>query len=276
MFLNSIKEFLSYKKYQYINDKRYKLEKNYIKNNEEKTETKMILDNLKKNGYIIIPNFFEKKQCEKIVYEINNFIKNNSKLIWKDAIGSDHRINGAEYISKEINGSLDRLINFTENIGKIYLKQDISLFMVMANRTIQKKNNHGSGNGWHKDSYSRQFKSILYLNDVTKNNGPFQIIKNSTKNLFMFNLFLKLKNKFPNTRFSDEEILKILNNKRDEIIDLIGKAGTLILVDTSNLHRGKPLEFGERYALTNYFYPKIIFDDHKDHFKPKLDNYINS
>ena len=65
--------------------------------------------------------------------------------------------------------------------------------MVMANRTVFKNNNIGSGAGWHKDSYSNQYKSILYLNDVNSENGPFQIIKDSNKNIFMLNLFFKIK-----------------------------------------------------------------------------------
>ena len=35
-----------------------------------------------------------------------------------------------------------------------------------------KKNNLGSGGGWHKDAYYPQFKSILYLNDVDNKKFP--------------------------------------------------------------------------------------------------------
>ena len=40
----------------------------------------------------------------------------------------------------------------------------------------------------------------------------------------------------------------------------MAKAGTLILVDTSSIHRGMPIIAGVRYALTNYFYPKRLID----------------
>jgi ectoine hydroxylase-related dioxygenase (phytanoyl-CoA dioxygenase family) len=142
--------------------------------------------------------------------------------------------------------------------------------MMMANRTTFKKSNLGSGQGWHKDSYSKQFKSIIYLSDVNKENGPFQILKKSNSNFFMMKFFFKLKNKYPSTRFSHSEIKNILNNDMSEIEELNAKAGTLILVDTNYIHRGKPLNSGKRYALTNYFFPETEHKNHDGHFTPLI------
>ena len=58
--------------------------------------------------------------------------------------------------------------------------------MNMANRVTFSSNNNGSGNGWHKDAYRKQFKSLLYLNNVDNNNGPFQLLKKSNKILFLW------------------------------------------------------------------------------------------
>ena len=60
-----------------------------------------------------------------------------------------------------------------------------------------------------------------------------------------------------------------MKNKKNKITEITAKAGTLILVDTSYLHRGKPLENNSRYALTNYFFSNK-FKDHKTIFNPKL------
>ena len=65
-----------------------------------------------------------------------------------------------------------------------------------------------------------------------------------------------------------------LKNFGDKIINK-DLAGTLILLDTSYIHRGKPLKKNVRYALTNYFYPKKIFSDHENHFQPMLKKIIN-
>ena len=258
-------DFLRYKKYQFLTKKKY----NSVF--PENSEYKIYIDQLKKNGYVVLKNFIKKENCKKIIEVIDKFIIENPKLIWNDENESDTRIYGAENISDEFFSLIRNLNDFTKKIGKIYLNQDIDLFMVMANKTKFKLNNLGSGGGWHKDSYSKQFKSILYLKDVDKKNGPFQLIKKSKNDLFIIRMFLKLKNKFPSTRFTENDVNVLLNkNNKEHIIEFLEKAGTLILIDTSHIHRGKPLEEGIRYALTNYFYPKSSFKNHENHFLPIL------
>jgi len=267
-----LKDFIRYKKYQYFVSRDKDNEKILI--NDINTKNQNLLYSLRKNGYATVPNFFSKIECCKLIESIDKFIKENPKYIWKDDTNSDNRIFGAENISSDTKKSLNSFINYSQEIGEHYLKQKIGLFMVMANRTVFRDKNMGSGAGWHKDSYAKQFKSILYLNDVSPGNGPFQIIKNSNKNFFMFKLFLKLKNKFPSTRFSQEDISAILKNEQNKIVELTAKAGTLLLVDTSFLHRGKPIENSFRYALTNYFFSPKKFEDHKNHFQPKIENLM--
>ena len=61
-----------------------------------------------------------------------------------------------------------------------------------------------------------------------------------------------------------------MKNKKNKITEITAKAGTLILVDTSYLHRGKPLENNSRYALTNYFFLLINLRTTKTIFNQKL------
>ena len=271
MDFNFLKTFFKYKKYQYVNYRKNSYKHIYKSN----LEINQYAAQLKKHGFVVINNYLSKQKCDKIKEIIDNFIKYNPKLIWNDKHKSDRRIYGAENISKEVKALVEGYINFTKLIGRNYIQQDIDLYMMMANKTEYKANNEGSGDGWHKDSYSKQFKSIIYLNDVDENNGPFQIINKSNSNLFMLNLFLTLKNKYPSTRFTSDEILNVLKVKKEKLIDIKGLAGSLILVDTSLIHRGKPLVKNTRYALTNYFYPKNTFSNHEGHFKPLLKKIVN-
>ena len=80
---------------------------------------------------------------------------------------------------------------------------------------------------------------------------------------------MKLNKGYPNTRFSDQE-LNIFNKEKK--ITLTGKAGTLILFDGSLIHRGKPILDGKRYALTNYYFPRMDFDNLVKKFKSKINN----
>ena len=130
---------------------------------------------------------------------------------------------------------------------------------------------YGSGGTWHRDSYNRQFKSLIYLNDVTEENGPFQIIADSHKSEQ-----IRIDKKIASleemqSSFPHKTIQKIIDDDPSRLRTLIGKAGTMILVDTSAIHRGTPLQSGNRYALTNYFFEKTQINSHLvEHFSPMV------
>ncbi len=245
------------------------LNKKFLDFNEKK-----IFDNLKKNGYSIIENFISKNDCEEIIEHIDKTITDYPNLIWKDRFNSDKRILGAEIINSHF-------LNFFENkmvhkIGEIYCGFQLKNTMTMANKVVFRENNLGSGNGWHRDAYRKQFKSILYLNTVKEENGPFQFIKNSNTLFNILKTSLKLNKNFRNTRYSEDEIKEISN--KNDIISLEANSGSLILFDTTLIHRGKPLKNKKRYALTNYYEASINYEDAMSsinpHFPSKL-KFIN-
>ena len=116
--------------------------------------------------------------------------------------------------------------------------------------------NQGSGEGWHRDAFLRQFKAILYLSDVAPENGPFQLIQGSHRRARVLRDMRAGRLKYTQYRLSDQEIERIIATEPQRKITYTARAGTLILVDTSALHRGQPIEAGIRYALTNYFFPE--------------------
>ena len=141
----------------------------------------------------------------------------------------------------------------------------------MANRIVFTQNNLGSGGGWHRDDVEFQFKAILYLVDVNENNGAFQLIKYSNKLKFIIRDCYKYKMKINETRLSEKKINEIINAEPERLKTITGNAGTLVLVDTSLIHRGRPLASGLRYALTNYYYPSYKLKSMQNHFLPKVE-----
>ncbi|MAU89450.1 MAG: hypothetical protein CMC40_06045 [Flavobacteriaceae bacterium] len=264
-FLGATYNFLKLKKYQLRNYKTH----NYRFENNNKQINQIVKD-LNKNGYHVIKNFISENDCKELIKIINDFIQNRKELIWVDEEGSDERILGAENISEKLN-SLN-LNDFTKKIGSFFLQQKLELLMIMANKVNFKPNNKGSGGGWHRDSNAGQFKSLLYLSNVEKENGPLQIIKNSNNNFLNFKIFIKLNKKFPTYRFSNDEINKIV--KRRDIVEITGGAGTLILFNTSMLHRGSPIKEGMRYAITNYFYPVKKISENEIKFEKRITKKI--
>ena len=158
LFLNAIKAFLSKFKSDFFTKK-------FIETDIDKKEKK-ILKNLKKNGYYILEDFLSKNICDKIIKRIDFFLKNNSKFFFCDKQKSDYRIWGSENIFEEINSYFNN--QFLRKIGQSFFSKSIVNYLCLANRVFYKKNNLGSGGGWHRDSFGSQYKTILYLNAFLK------------------------------------------------------------------------------------------------------------
>jgi hypothetical protein len=211
-------------------------------------------NDLKNYGFLVKENFLSKTLCEELVLKFDNLYDQNI-YSWIDEEGSDVRLFGIEAIDEKFQVFNHELL---DNIYRKYIGKLENSF-VMANRVKFQMNNVGSGGGWHRDSMNRrQLKFILYLTDVTDGGGCFQYIKSShnISQKLQFNLLLK-KN-FGNPRYSDEEIQFLVKKEKLEISSLEGRKGTLIIADTGGIHRGKPIENGCRYALTNYMFDSVI------------------
>lgn len=254
LILVKLRYFLIRQRYSFQNLDKFK--------NNKKNKILKILD---ENGYYVIENFFKEYECKKIIKEMDLFIKKYPNKTYLNKLAYDRRIFGAQNInSKGIKKFYHS--SFIINIGSYFHSSSLKNLMTMANRTVFKKKNLGSGDGWHRDSINKQFKSILYLVDTNTKNGSFQIIKNSHKFFQIVKDSTILNSGITNTRFFDNRINKL----KTRIQSINGKAGTLIIVDTSLIHRGSPLKKGIRYALTNYYYPTYLIENYKNHFVPML------
>lgn len=223
---------------------------------------------LKKKGYVIIKNFISSNECELIIKHIEKFLIENKELTYHDNDYSDQRIHGAENISENINNFFNNKLPI--EVGNHYYNGELKNLMTMANKTKFVENNKGSGQGWHRDGLNFQYKSILYLVNVNENNGPFQLIEKSHRVINIFKSCFRYNLDPFDTRIENSIAEKIIVDFDNSLKTITGKAGDLILVDTSLLHRGNPLKNGSRYALTNYYYPKTIINNYIASFKPLL------
>lgn len=225
-----------------------------------------INSNIEKNGYHIIENYLDEAQCDEIQQDIDQLIHDYQDQIWVDEEKSDHRIFGAELASKSISKfhSDDHL----KSVGEGYIGTSLVNHMTLAARLEAMEKNLGSGGGWHRDSsYEQQFKAIVYLTDVDENNGPFEYIEGShtTRNVVQ-----TINYGINNNRYSPEEVDELIEKKGWKKKTFIGGSGMLILTDTRGLHRGKPIQKGKRYALTNYY----IGEYKKERFSKYFDSLI--
>ena len=107
-----------------------------------------------------------------------------------------------------------------------------------------------SGGGWHKDALFRGFKALIYLDDVLESErGPFAMLLNYTDATLKHTVDPRGRR----TRFSDSAVQKQVEQGA-RVHEVLGEAGTVILFETSSVHRGMPTVTGGRVALTTYFH----------------------
>lgn len=208
-----------------------------------------LAEEVKENGYAYFPNFIDEAKLGSLIATIRlHFAEAREEFQYK----GDTRHYAIERTVPEVSFfSNDTQL---KDIGsKVMSRQLINLF-TLGNYLIS-GNKGASGGGWHRDSTHPQFKAMLYLTDVTELNGPLEIIPGTHKfsNLYKFNR----KGLLPyNQQWLTEKEIAAIENEHENRITVTGKAGSLILFESSTLHRGRPIESGERLALTNYYYPK--------------------
>lgn len=230
-------------------------------------QQKRILAELDEKGYCVIEGYYDADQCQALCDEIDSLIDRYADSIWRDDKDSDNRIFGAEHLSDLIRPFHDDPL--FKQLADTYLKYETENMHTLANRVQSRASNLGSGGGWHRDTVNeRQFKTIMYLNDVSETTGPFQYMPGThtlvspIKHIYQNNVEHK------QTRFTEEDIENI-KASGETVTTFTGQAGILIIVDTSGIHRGAPIQQGTRYALTNYIYPKHLINDRmRAKFKP--------
>ena len=232
-------------------------------------------DTLLKDGIVVIPNFWSDEvvdevrtkicrfmdeisleewqavaeECKNLKRGWGSFVTPFNVKLWSDDKRSDQRIFYSERLDENI-----RLFgedkDFLEMAKCITLKDSV-WNTTLFNRTQFISGNKGSGGGWHRDGiYSHGFKSLLYLTDVSDKNGPFQYIPRS----FHWSHHLLYAKHVDQYQYSEEEIEDLLKKRKKYPIKTItGTKGTLVVFNTNGIHRGKPIEEGERCAITNYF-----------------------
>ena len=228
-----------------------------------------ILANLQHKGIHVIENYWSDESCLELTSKIDKAISTDQECLhWTDAEGADHRIWEAEKLS----ASFAEFLNdpFIEKIRKYYSGILIDEKLLLAARLTFTSGNLGSGGGWHRDSpHSLQFKAILYLSDVKVESGPFEYFEQSHSEWSSIQLLQNQLCKANQFRFTNEDIEKIESSQA--IIcsskPFLANKGTLLLVNTKGIHRGRPIQQGYRYALTQYCFN----GDGKSDFLKKLE-----
>lgn len=225
----------------------------YIKYSND-TSINDVVNAINKDGICIIEDFFSDEQIDLLENEVDRLLTEQKGLIQiddKEDCSKDERIFHAERHSKDI-ADLFANNSFINGVCKQYIGTHPTMKKTMINRVVFSEHEvRNSGAGWHRDNHDLQFKAIMYLTDVDETKGNFRWITNSHKKHIGFPT---PRTTSYNTRFADDVVEDVLKNHSDcKIIDIIGKRGTMIIANTSYVHRGNIIQSGERKAITQYF-----------------------
>ena len=222
--------------------------------NSIKPKPDILLLFLQKYGIVILENFYPETILNKIIYEtdmIFNTYKDKIEILDKENCSNDERIFHVERYSSYIKNifSYHDLFNC---IASKYTQKALNNKKTLLNKVVYEDGKiKNSGAGWHRDNHDCQFKVIMYLSDVTEKNGNFQFITNSSKRHIGKP---KPRTKNYDTRFHDDTIEQLLkDNNSCKLHNIIGNKGTIIIADTTYIHRGNIIEEGIRTAITEYF-----------------------
>lgn len=210
----------------------------------------LIIKQLDEKGYFIIENYWDVEKCDSLVNEINKTFPNGfTRTKTELGAGGDYRMGQSDHkfnLCKEFSDD-----PFLTNIGNQYIGREYTkkrCQVGVVNSDVSKN----SGGGWHVDNHDKQFKAIIYLTDVGLENGNFSIVENSRNLIRKIGTYENYVGDTSETRVEEDKVYDYFND--NNIKNIIGKKGTLILVDTSNIHRGTNIKSGVRYTLTNYYY----------------------
>lgn len=232
-----------------LNDARNSL----LNPNRNPSKKSVVTAELKINGVCKIENFLDEKTCD----SIGAWIKSDTKCGY--LTGSDWRIDKAEKYNLEIK---ENIFDNQDLLGIVqsYIDGEAVLQQTMAGYLRYQEGNLGSGQGWHRDSYSNQIKAMIYLSHVDYHRGPFEYVVGShSYEAISQEIKWKLQStarKWRETRFSDAEIDELVRTKELKRKIYTGNKGDVIIFDARGLHRGSPILADERLALTNYYIAK--------------------
>lgn len=201
---------------------------------------------VRRDGFAVLPEYVDRAWCGAAVAELREAFEHHRLQV--DDEGSDRRLWGAERYSSHaatFGAALD-----LRAAAMQYLRTRAESMTALVGQLVPVEGNRGSGGGWHRDSaFQPQFKAILYLSDVGSENGPLQYVRGSNRLRSVLHS-LEIDARTGITRFEEHDF-----TATDPVDTLIGDAGTLLLVDTRGMHRGAPILAGERWAITNYYFP---------------------
>lgn len=228
------------------------------KNIFDSLDTQEVRSAVNKKGYYLPEMRLSSAFCEEAINFIDSFSANSQTEI--NYGGSECRVWDCQSKSPLLKDFFDDCCNWisTFSSGKNMPKTLLGI----RNAALPEKAEQLTRGRWHIDSFRNQIKIFLFLTDTTEESGPFEFIPGSHQNFFKLRMICRGAYFKPSDFFNkqgrayqriDDKIISRLSKKGFNSKPVIVKQGTMLIVDTSSIHRARPCLKGNRYALTAYY-----------------------
>lgn len=214
-----------------------------------------ILEDIKKNGFAVTNlDFFNDKALEeiKLFQETLDPVDSDIKSFLTYYLGGeyDNKMQHFERSNPLLEFSLnEKLVSI---INSYFLMLSRLIYLEINETILSSSITTTRSQNFHKDpGVDKCIKVFIYLNDVETNSGPFTYVKES---------HLKGKKLFKAKRYGAGGIYPDKNSfekiiDQNQIIPICGRAGTVIIADTTGLHCGGNSIDKIRKMATIVYYP---------------------
>ena len=213
---------------------------------------------VKEDGYLLIEDGYDAGDCREIVQWMDEHVPVEGDEV--NYGGSELRIWHAHQKGSRLKDFLASCDQFLSDMEQT----DRSAYNLLAirNRALSPEDARSRVGRWHLDSFRRQYKIFLFLDDVTTDSGPLEFIPGTHRPVFKArglaagqylrpSDFVKGKRTYQSI---DEGWIDKLSTRGYEPTPVVCKGGTVLIIDTSAIHRARPCLAGTRYALTAYYH----------------------
>ena len=219
---------------------------------------------LKKNGYVIIPNFFDNSLVNKINNECHYLLKNIDKVENIEKISGSIKLKNigknSSFLKKIQQNFFLKLLAILYSFKiKLIRNGALLIYSLTHDGKYKFENVEGGFNGKmiagdpHLDSPTHELKAFIALDDIKLENGPFVSIKSS--NHFNYNLisnYIGMRQGVSNSELIDLKYLDQIRKTKNVFYGTVNK-GDLVIIDTRSIHYASSLKQGKREMLWFYY-----------------------
>lgn len=210
---------------------------------------------VRRQGFAFLQSKATPEGCEHIKAFIDQFPAEKAEINYG---GTEKRIWGSHTMDPAIQafGELSDQV-----MGAVFHAQPkVKTVLSYSNRPIPPEDRLITGR-WHLDSLRHQYKLFCFLTRTQERTGPLEVVPGSHRTAFKLWPLASgqyISRSDPGTgkrRYQklDERWVDAQCRRAAGSVPFLCEAGTLILVDTSAIHRARPCLEGHRYALCAYY-----------------------